>query len=146
VTAGGTTQPSASDGGLEVLVVDDSPDIRELISIVISGPSVGWRVVGVAEDGEQAVAEARRTQPHLVLLDIAMPVMDGIQALPLIIDAAPRAVVVMLSGYGAATAGDAAMAAGAHGYLEKEDLVHSLVPRLQAIIADSRVDGDGAAP
>ena len=134
-----TATSSSYDGQLDVLVVDDSPDLRDLISIVLTSDGVGWRVVGEAGDGEQAVAAARRTQPHLVLLDIAMPVMDGIQALPLIVDAAPQAVVVMLSGYGAATAGEAARAAGAHGYLEKEDLVRSLVPRLREILEDPEI-------
>ena len=119
---------------LNVLIVDDSPDLRELISMVIERNPAGWRVVGTAGEGESAVVEARNTQPDLVLLDIAMPVMDGMQALPLIREACPQAVVVMLSGYPFATAGQGALNAGAHGYLEKADLVRSLVPRLQSIL------------
>ena len=71
---------------------------------------------------------------RLVLLDIAMPVMDGMQALPLIREACPSAVVVMLSGYPFATAGQGALDAGAHGYLEKSDLVKTLVPRIERIL------------
>jgi YesN/AraC family two-component response regulator len=119
---------------LNVLVVDDSADLRELISMVIERDPAGWQVVGTAGEGEAAVVEARHTQPDLVLLDIAMPVMDGMQALPLIREACPNAVVVMLSGYPFATAGQGALNAGAHGYLEKADLVKSLVPRLQHIL------------
>jgi CheY-like chemotaxis protein len=118
-----------------VLVVDDSPDLRELISMVIERHPAGWRVVATAAEGQAAVHEAKTTQPDLVLLDIAMPVMDGMQALPLIREAAPEAVVVMLSGYPFATAGQGALDAGADGYLEKSDLVRSLVPRLEKILA-----------
>lgn len=118
-----------------VLVVDDSPDLRELISMVIERHPAGWRVVATAAEGQAAVHEAKSTQPDLVLLDIAMPVMDGMQALPLIREAAPEAVVVMLSGYPFATAGQVALDAGADGYLEKSDLVRSLVPRLEKILA-----------
>jgi CheY-like chemotaxis protein len=118
-----------------VLVVDDSPDLRELISMVIERHPAGWRVVATAAEGQAAVHEAKSTQPDLVLLDIAMPVMDGMQALPLIREAAPEAVVVMLSGYPFATAGQGALDAGADGYLEKSDLVRSLVPRLEKILA-----------
>ena len=56
------------------------------------------------------------------------------QALPLIREAAPEAVVVMLSGYPFATAGQGALDAGAHGYLEKSDLVRGLIPRLEHIL------------
>ena len=69
-----------------------------------------------------------------MLLDIAMPVMDGMQALPLIREAAPGAVVVMLSGYPFETAGQGALDAGAHGYLEKSDLVRGLIPRVERIL------------
>jgi CheY-like chemotaxis protein len=119
---------------VSVLVVDDSADLRELISMVIERNPAGWQVVATAGEGQEAVEEARNTQPDLVLLDIAMPVMDGMQALPLIRKACPNAVVVMLSGYPFATAGQGALNAGAHGYLEKSDLVKSLVPRLQSIL------------
>ena len=120
---------------VNVLVVDDSDDLRELISMVIERHPAGWRVVATAAEGEQAVVQARSAQPDLVLLDIAMPVMDGMQALPLIRQACPKAVVVMLSGYPFATAGQGALNAGADGYLEKSDLVKNLVPRLQHILA-----------
>ena len=119
---------------LSVLIVDDSEDLRELLSLVIQRHPDGWEVVATAAEGEQAIEEARTSQPDLVLLDIAMPVMDGMQALPHIRQAAPNAVVVMLSGYPFSTAGQGALNAGAHGYLEKSDLVKGLIPRLERII------------
>lgn len=119
---------------LNVMVVDDSEDLRDLISLVIGRHPAGWKVVATASEGEEAVAQAKSSQPDLVLLDIAMPVMDGMQALPLIRDACPSAVVVMLSGYPFETAGQGALNAGAHGYLEKCDLVKTLIPRLERIL------------
>ena len=124
---------------LNVLVVDDSPELRELISFVIKRRSPGWHVVATAKEGQEAVAVAQTEQPDLVLLDIAMPIMDGMQALPLIREAAPQAVVVMLSGYPFETAGQGALDAGAHGYLEKANLVKSLVPQLEQILQDASV-------
>jgi CheY-like chemotaxis protein len=126
---------------LNVLVVDDSPDLRELISMVIERHPDGWQVVATAAEGQQAVDQARDTQPDLVLLDIAMPVMDGMQALPLIRQACPEAVVVMLSGYPFETAGQGALDAGAHGYLEKSDLVRGLIPRLEHILGTASSGG-----
>lgn len=127
--------------GVNVLVVDDSADLRELISMVIERHPGGWQVVATAAEGQEAIEEARVRQPDLVLLDIAMPVMDGMQALPLIREAAPRAVVVMISGYPFATAGQGALDAGAHGYLEKSDLVRSLIPRLEHILGMTAPEG-----
>jgi len=124
---------------LSVLVVDDSPELRELISFVIKRRSPGWHVVATAKEGQEAVAVAQTQQPDLVLLDIAMPVMDGMQALPLIREVAPQAVVVMLSGYPFETAGQGALDAGADGYLEKSNLVKSLVPQLEQILQDASV-------
>lgn len=120
--------------GISVLIVDDSEDLRDLLSMVIERHPVGWRVVATAAEGEQGIEEARTAQPDLVLLDIAMPVMDGMEALPRIKEAAPHAVVVMLSGYPFSTAGQGALNAGAHGYLEKSDLVKGLIPRLERIM------------
>jgi DNA-binding NarL/FixJ family response regulator len=124
----------SSATALSVLVVDDSPDLRELITMVIQRHPDKWHVVATAEQGREAVDEARAAQPDLVLLDIAMPVMDGMEALPLIREVAPEAVVVMLSGYPFATAGAGAIEAGAHGYLEKSNLVRGLLPRLERIL------------
>jgi YesN/AraC family two-component response regulator len=127
-----------SDAGMRVLIVDDSADLRMLLSRVIEKRSTGWQVVAQAVDGREAVDAATTQEIDLVLLDIAMPVMDGMEALPLIREAAPDAVVVMLSGFPFAVAGQGALDAGADGYLEKTDLVKGLVPRLEKIISSAR--------
>ncbi len=116
--------------GRSVLVVDDSEDLRELIVMVIRRRRQSWQVVGTAAEGEEAIARARETQPDVVLLDIAMPVMDGLEALPHIKEVAPDAKVIMLSGYPFAVAGQGALDAGADGYLEKANLVRELIPSL----------------
>jgi YesN/AraC family two-component response regulator len=123
---------------LTVMVVDDTDDLRDLICLLVKRHPAGWKVVATAAQGEEAVARAASVQPELVLLDIAMPVMDGMQALPLIREACPDAVVVMLSGYPFATAGQGALDAGAHGYIEKSDLVKNLLPSLEHIVDTAR--------
>ena len=119
---------------VSVLVVDDSEDLRELLTMLIDRHAPSWQVVGTATHGREAVSAAVETRPDVVLLDVAMPVMDGMQALPLIREAVPTAVVVMLSGYPVATAGPPAIKAGAHGYLEKADLFETLIPQLGRIL------------
>lgn len=126
---------------VSVLVVDDSEDLRDLLTMLIDRHGPAWRVVGTATHGLEAVTVARDVQPDLVLLDVAMPVMDGIQALPLLREALPDAVVVMLSGYPLEVAAAAAVEAGAHGYLEKTGLVQTLIPQLSRIVEEVRSHG-----
>ena len=106
------------DDAVRVLIVDDSRDLRDLLGIKVEMWG-GYRVVGLAADGEEAVDLAKQHQPDLVLLDLAMPKMDGLQALPLILDAVPGVRVVVLSGFDRASMADRAMEAGAHRYVEK---------------------------
>ena len=103
---------------VKVLIVDDSRDLRDLLGIKVEMWG-GYQVVGLAADGEEAVDLARSEQPDLVLLDLAMPRMDGLQALPLILDAVPGVRVVVLSGFDKGSMADRALAAGAHRYVEK---------------------------
>ena len=81
-----------------VLLVDDTPDVRMLVRRALER-SGGLEVVAEVGDGAAAVEAARHHQPDVVLLDIAMPVMDGLEALPLIRQVAPRATVIMLSAF-----------------------------------------------
>ena len=110
--------PPAPNGRRRVLIADDSDDVRMLIRMKLELGST-CEVAGEAADGEEAVALAGELRPDLVLLDLAMPRMDGLQALPLIRDAAPDARVVVLSGFDENTLADKALAAGAVRYVEK---------------------------
>lgn len=135
---------------MKVLVVDDSPDLRMLISRVIDRRSGGWHVVAQASDGREAVDAASEHDVDLVLLDIAMPVMDGLEALPLIREACPHATVIMLSGFGADEMVEKAMGFGAAGYIQKGQPMRELVSRVHALLSDDRgpgsIGGGGTPP
>ncbi len=81
-----------------VVLVDDSTDVRDLVRLRFEASGL-MRVVGEAGNGRGAVAVARDQQPDLLLLDISMPEMDGMEALPLILDASPQTRVVVFSGF-----------------------------------------------
>lgn len=83
-------------GKLRVLVVDDSSSFRSAVARVIDESGLG-RVVAHASNGQEALEKAREYHPDLVTLDIEMPVMDGLEALPKLREAVPATQVVMLT-------------------------------------------------
>lgn len=101
-----------------ILIVDDNGVVRKLMRLEIESLNK-YDVVGEAADGEEAVEQAIALQPDLVLLDLAMPVMDGLQALPLIRAAVSDVRVIVLSGFDVRSMAPKALAAGADRYLEK---------------------------
>jgi DNA-binding NarL/FixJ family response regulator len=101
-----------------VLVVDDEPDMRILLWLAVEADG-RCRVVADASNGEEGVALAAEHHPDVVVLDQMMPVMDGIQAVPLIRQAAPGTKVIMLSALSTEELRAEAIKAGADAYLEK---------------------------
>src|SRR5690242_19401193 len=89
-----------------------------------------FHVVGEAGNGLEGVALARERQPDLVLLDIAMPLQDGLESLPQIREASPASRVVILSSFGQQRYGEQAMQLGASAYVEKTLAPDALVARL----------------
>lgn len=112
-----TSLPDLVSGQVRVLVVDDTPSLRVLTRLALQDS--GFLVVGEAGDGLAAVEQARRLRPDLVLLDLAMPVMDGLEALPLLRDVLPGVKVVIVSGFDRQAMESQVVEAGADGYLQK---------------------------
>jgi YesN/AraC family two-component response regulator len=121
-----------------VVLVDDADDLRALIKRVLDRED-DFTVVGEAADGRAGVEVSAHELPDVVLLDIAMPVMDGLQALPQIRKQSPASVVVVLSGFGSdSRAAQKALELGAHGFLNKGETQGKLVERLRVILASHR--------
>jgi DNA-binding NarL/FixJ family response regulator len=114
-----------------VLVVDDHPLTRDaLASLLARG---GFDVVGEAGDGADAISLAARLQPELVLLDLSMPGLDGLSALPRLRAAAPGCEVVVLTASGTEENLLAAIRAGAAGYLLKSEPPERIVSFLRGV-------------
>lgn len=102
-----------------ILLVDDHPLTRAALAALLQ--QHGFEVVGEAAEGREAIACAERLQPDLVLLDLSMPGLDGLEALPLLRDAAPACEVVVLTASGTEENLLAAIRGGAAGYLLKSE-------------------------
>jgi DNA-binding NarL/FixJ family response regulator len=112
-----------------VVVVDDAGEVRLLVKarLRLSGR---MQVVGDGSSGVDAVEQARKHQPSLMLLDVSMPDMDGIEALPQVLDASPATKVVFYSGFEEQGLVDKARQLGAAAFIEKSAPIDSLVDRL----------------
>jgi DNA-binding NarL/FixJ family response regulator len=114
-----------------VLVVDDHPLTREALSSLLSAH--GFEVAGLVADGAEAIETAARVRPDLVLLDLSMPGMDGLAALPRLRDAAPNCEVVVLTASGTEENLLAAIRGGAAGYLLKTEPPERIAAFLEGV-------------
>jgi PAS domain S-box-containing protein len=142
----GRTSPGPS-GPLRVVLVDDSSDVRTLVrtKLRLSGQAV---VEGEGADGTDAIDLARRLQPHAMLLDVSMPGLDGLSALPQILEVSPNTRVVMFSGFDEEPLALRALELGATSYLTKTSSLDEVVAELVQAVAHGgdRVDVPGQVP
>ncbi len=119
----------ASNDTVSVLVVDDQSPFRAAARAVVARVS-GFELVAEAESGEDAVALCATLHPDLVLMDINMGEMDGIEATRLITAADPRTLVILVSTYALDDLPPSARTSGAAAYLNKDELSPRAVRRL----------------
>jgi two-component system nitrate/nitrite response regulator NarL len=122
---------AADKASVRVLLVDDHPITRNALAALLAQHD--FSVVGEASDGEEAVELARRLAPQLVLLDLSMPGMSGLEALPKIREAAPRCEVVVLTASGTEENLLSAIRGGAAGYLLKSEPPERIVEFLRGV-------------
>jgi DNA-binding NarL/FixJ family response regulator len=103
---------------IRVVVIDDVPELRLLVRLTVE-EDPGIEVVGEAANGRDGIEICRETRPDIVLLDLSMPDMDGLEAIPLIRDNAPEARLIVLSGHEAGRVSLEALGQGATRYVNK---------------------------
>lgn len=122
----------SDDSRVRVLIADDEERFRRVVCALLSGED-GIEVVGEASDGREAVAKAQELVPDLVLLDVRMPVADGIEAANVLHRLLPTTKIVMLTASDEEDDVYEALKAGASGYLLKEDLMNDLAGGVRVV-------------
>jgi two-component system response regulator NreC len=116
---------------LSILIADDHELVRRGIRGLIEAQ--GWRVMGEASDGVEAVAKAKRTRPDIAIIDIEMPQLDGLQAIHQIRQVAPDTKIVTLTVHQSRSLLRRVLEAGAVGYVTKSDLSKELIRAIRNV-------------
>ncbi len=129
---------------IRVLLADDHPVVRRGLAALL-GTLDDFEVVGEAVDGEAAVREAQLTKPDVVLMDIRMPGIDGVEATRRIRKAVPDTAVLVLTMYDEDATVFTAMRAGAQGYLLKGAEQDEIADAIRAVARGQAIFGPGIA-
>ena len=116
---------------VRLLIVDDHPLTRDALAALMQ--QHGFEVAGQASDGAEAIELARALSPDVILLDLSMPGLDGLEALPRLREAAPECEVVVLTADGTEENLLAAIRGGAAGYLLKSEAPERIVEFLEGV-------------
>lgn len=118
-----------------ILVVDDHEVIRRGVRNLLE---TEWQVCGEASTGREALAEVKRLRPNVVILDITLPELNGLTVLPQILEAVPGTEVLVLTAHESEQMAEAALAAGARGYVLKSDCGGGLMDAVRAVSRHKR--------
>ena len=125
---------------VRILIVDDFEPWRRLLFFFLQ-QSPAWQIICEASDGLEAIEKTRELQPDLILMDIGLPKLNGIEAARQIRKIAPRSRILFLSENCSPEVVRAAFSAGGHGYVVKSDAAQDLLAAIQAVIGDKQFVG-----
>jgi DNA-binding NarL/FixJ family response regulator len=117
---------------VRILVVDDHPVVRRGIRTLLGGRGE-WEIVDEAQDGVEAVEKANRLKPDVILLDVSMPRMDGLEACRQIRKNVPQSEILMVTQHDSPQMMREAIEAGAKGYVVKSNVARDLPAAVEAV-------------
>jgi two-component system response regulator NreC len=125
-------KPESSENRLRVLLADDHPLVLERVTVLLQST---FEVVGVAHDGLEMVDKAMQLSPDIIVTDISMPKLDGIQAAHRLQEMGAKTPIVFLTIYESPQLVEACLAEGALGFVLKAQMKAELIPAINAALS-----------
>jgi CheY-like chemotaxis protein len=125
-------------GGRTILVVDDNPEIRQAVCRAFL--SNGFAVCGEADNGQEAIRLCKQFRPDIILLDLSMPVMNGLQAAPELRKIAPKTPIILFTMYGNALQQHQVAALGIDLVVSKNDPFSEIIEKVHALLEAQQPD------
>ena len=117
---------------IRILLVDDHPIVRQGLKTLLEGHS-GWEVIGEAADGAEAVEKAKDLSPDVMVLDVTMPRMNGLEACRVLRQECPRLEILFVTQHDSPQMMREALEAGARGYVVKSNAARDLLAAVDAV-------------
>jgi len=117
---------------IRILLVDDHPIVRQGLKTLLEGHS-GWEVVGEAADGAEAVEKAKNLSPDVMVLDVTMPRMNGLEACRVLRQQCPGLEILFVTQHDSPQMMREALEAGARGYVVKSNAARDLLAAVDAV-------------
>ena len=128
------TRPRDSNMKARLLIVDDHEIVREGIRRLLSSSRPDWEICGEASDGKQAIEAVERLKPDVVVLDVTMPGMNGLEAASHIVKRKLASRILIFTMHGSDGLSAEIRNAGAHGYVQKSQASSDLVQAIECLL------------
>lgn len=129
-----------------ILIVDDHEVVRQGVRSVLKHSRPQWEICGEASDGQQAIEAVKSLKPDVVVLDITMPKMSGLEASPLIAKLPGNTRVLIFTMHESERITNDVKSAGAHGYVQKAQAGRDLVVAIEALLGGGTFFGPNTEP